>query len=106
MTERTTRFGIGAPIVAVEREPKNRRADFAPSRIFYSVTVVAHFEGRRCILSFEDPPATETVTFNGRTVPLAADFTVPRPSNISDRSLAIGSGDVYHWAAQPEPLLA
>ena len=77
VTERTTRFGIGASIVAVEREPKNRRADFAPSRIFYSVTVVAHFEGRRCVLSFEDPLATETVTFNGRTVPLAADFTVP-----------------------------
>lgn len=77
VTERTTRFGIGAPIVAVEREPKNRRADFAPSRIFYSVTVVAHFEGRRCVLSFEDPLATEAVTFNGRTVPLAADFTVP-----------------------------
>jgi hypothetical protein len=77
MTERTTRFGIGAPIVAVEREPKNRRADFAPSRIFYSVTVVAHFEGRRCVLSFEDPLARETVTFNRGTVPLAADFTVP-----------------------------
>jgi pimeloyl-ACP methyl ester carboxylesterase len=77
VTECTTRFGIGASIVAVEREPKNRRADFAPSRIFYSITVVAHFEGRRCVLSFEDPLATETVTFNGRTVPLAADFTVP-----------------------------
>jgi hypothetical protein len=77
VTERTTRFGIGAPIVAVEREPKNRQADFAPSRIFYSVTVVAHFKGRRCVFSFEDPLAKETVAFNGRTVPLAADFTVP-----------------------------
>jgi pimeloyl-ACP methyl ester carboxylesterase len=77
VTERTTRYGIGAPIVAVEREPKNRRADFAPSRIYYSVTVVAHFEGRRCVLSFEDPLAREAVAFNGRTVPLAADFTVP-----------------------------
>ncbi len=77
VTERITRYGIGAPIVAVEREPKNRRADFAPSRIFYSVTVVAHFEGHRCVLSFEDPLAKETVVFNGRTVPLAADFTVP-----------------------------
>src|ERR1700746_113601 len=77
VTERTMRFGIGAPIVAVEREPKNRRADFAPSRIFYSVTVVAHFEGRRCVFSFEDPLARETVAFNGRMVPLAADFTVP-----------------------------
>jgi hypothetical protein len=77
VTERTTRTGIGAPIVAVEREPKNRRADFAPSRIYYSVTVVARFEGRRCVLSFEDPLASETVAFNGYTVPLAADFTVP-----------------------------
>jgi hypothetical protein len=77
VTERITRYGIGAPIVAVEREPKNRRADFAPSRIFYSVTLVAHFEGRRCVLSFEDPLARETVAFNGHTVPLAADFTVP-----------------------------
>ena len=56
VTERTTRAGIGAPIVAVEREPnKNAQRDFAPSRIFYSVTVVAHFEGRRCVLAFEDP---------------------------------------------------
>jgi pimeloyl-ACP methyl ester carboxylesterase len=78
VTERTTRPGIGAPIVAVEREPnKNARLDFAPSRIFYSVTVVAHFDGNRCVLDFEDPLAAETVIFHGRTMPLAADFTVP-----------------------------
>jgi pimeloyl-ACP methyl ester carboxylesterase len=77
VNERITRSGIGAPIVAVERESKNRRADFGPSRIYYSVTVVAHFVGRRCVLSFEDPLAKETVAFDGRTVPLAADFTVP-----------------------------
>ena len=78
VTERTIREGIGAPIVAVEREHnKNAREHFAPSRIYYSVTVLAHFEGRRCILAFEDPLDTETITFYGRTVPLAADFTVP-----------------------------
>ncbi|MBV8587875.1 MAG: hypothetical protein JO308_16430 [Verrucomicrobia bacterium] len=77
VTERITRPGVGAPIVAVEREPKNRRADFGPSRIYYCVTVVAHFSGRRCVLSFEDPLAKETVAFDGRTVPLGADFTVP-----------------------------
>lgn len=78
VTERTTRAGIGAPIVAVEREPnKSARESFAPSRIFYSVTAVAYFEGHRCILVFEDPLAKEDVMFNGRTVPLAADFTVP-----------------------------
>jgi len=78
VTERTTRDGIGAPIVAVERElNKNARQHFAPSRIFYGVTVIAHFKGRRCVLTFEDPLAKETVSFYGRTVPLAADFTVP-----------------------------
>ena len=78
VTERTTRDGIGAPIVAVEREPnKNARQHFAPSRIFYSVTVIAQFEGRQCVLTFEDPLAKETVSFYGRNLPLAADFTVP-----------------------------
>ena len=78
VTERTTRGGIGASIVAVEREPeKNPRERFAPSRIYNSVSVVAHFEGRRCVLEFLDPLDKETVSFQGRAVPLAADFTVP-----------------------------
>jgi pimeloyl-ACP methyl ester carboxylesterase len=78
VTERTTRAGIGAPIVVVEREPnKKARENFAPSRLFYSVTAVAHFEGNRCELSLHDPLAEETVRFGGRTEPLAADFTVP-----------------------------
>jgi pimeloyl-ACP methyl ester carboxylesterase len=78
VTERTTRDGIGAPIVAVEREVnKNARAHFAPSRVFYSVTAVARFEGRSCVLSFEDPLSVESVTIDGHTFPLAADFTVP-----------------------------
>ena len=78
VTERTVREGIGAPIVAVEREINvNARPNFAPSRVFYSVTGVARFDGRRCVLSFEDPLAVETVTIDGHTFPLAADFTVP-----------------------------
>src|SRR5204862_6220915 len=78
VTERTIRDGIGAPIVAVEREINRRaRANFAPSRVFYSVTAVARFEGPRCLLSFEDPLAAETVILDGHIFPLAADFTVP-----------------------------
>ena len=78
VTERTTREGIGAPIVAVERETSpNRRQKLAPSRIFRTVTAVAQFQGRRCVLELFDPLDTETVSFYGRTVPLAADFTVP-----------------------------
>jgi pimeloyl-ACP methyl ester carboxylesterase len=78
VTERTTRDGVGAPIVAVEREAsKIRRQQLAPSRIFRTVTAVAQFQGRRCVLEFYDPLDKETVSFYGRTVPLAADFTVP-----------------------------
>ena len=78
VTERTIRAGIGAPIVAVEREHnKKARESFAPSRLFYSVTALAHFEGRRCFLSAQDPLAKETVTLDGQEFPLAADFTVP-----------------------------
>ena len=78
VTERTIRDGIGAPIVAAEREHNKRaRESFAPSRVFYSITALARFEGRRCILSAEDPLAEETVVLDGHAFPLAADFTVP-----------------------------
>jgi len=78
VTERTTRGGIGAPIVAVELEAsKERREKLAPSRIFRTVTAIAQFHGGRCVLEFYDPLDQESVNFYGRTVPLAADFTVP-----------------------------
>jgi pimeloyl-ACP methyl ester carboxylesterase len=78
VTERTTRDGIGAPIVAVEKvASKERRQKMAPSRIFRTVTAVARFQDRRCVLEFYDPLDQENFSFGGRAVPLAADFTVP-----------------------------
>jgi pimeloyl-ACP methyl ester carboxylesterase len=78
VTERTTRDGIGAPVVAVGREVnKEARANFSMERIYYGVTAIARFDGRRCELSFEDPLVVETVRIDGRIYPLAADFTVP-----------------------------
>jgi len=78
VTERTTRDGIGAPIVAVGREvSKEGRANFSMDRVYYGVTAIARFEDRRCVLSFEDPLAEETVRIDGKIYPLAADFTVP-----------------------------
>jgi pimeloyl-ACP methyl ester carboxylesterase len=78
VTERITRDGIGAPIVAVEREEsKNARGKAAPSRIYRTVSAIAKFQGRRCVLEFYDPLDRETANFDGHTVPLAADFTVP-----------------------------
>ena len=45
--------------------------------IYYGVTAVARFEGRRCVVSFEDPLNVENTTLGGRTYPLASDFTAP-----------------------------
>ena len=78
VTERTTRDGIGAPIVAVERQASTeRRAQLMPSRIFRTVTAIARFQDKKCVLEFYDPLDQETASFYGCTVPLAADFTVP-----------------------------
>jgi pimeloyl-ACP methyl ester carboxylesterase len=76
--ERSERKGIGAPIVAVGRElNKDHAAEFSLPRTYYGVTAVLRFEGRRAVVEFADPLATERVTIAGRTFPLAADFTVP-----------------------------
>src|SRR5258708_2265842 len=78
VTERTTRDGLGAPVVAVGREAnQDARANFSLPRTYYGVTAIARFEGHRCVLSFEDPLAEETIQVDGHTYPLAADFTVP-----------------------------
>ena len=65
-------------LVAVGRDiNKDARANFSFTRVYYGVTAIARFEGRRCVLSFEDPLAEETIQMGGYTYPLAADFTVP-----------------------------
>jgi pimeloyl-ACP methyl ester carboxylesterase len=78
VTERSVKEGWGAPIVAIGREMnKDMKANFSLPRTFYGVTAVIRFEGRRAILSLEDPLSAERIRVGGRMVPLAADFTVP-----------------------------
>ena len=62
--------GIGAPLVA-KRELTAQQASqlFCAPYIFYSVTATAQFEGSRCIISINDPLATETVRVDGRRGP-------------------------------------
>src|SRR6266436_1542473 len=68
--------GIGAPLVAVRHLTAEQAAEyFCAPNIFYSVTATAQFEGSRCIISMNDPLATETVRVDGHTYPLAANFT-------------------------------
>jgi len=78
VTKRSIRPGLGASTVAVGKEAtKDSKTNFSLPRIYYGVTVLANFEGRRCIIEFKDPLADETVSLGGHTYPLAADFTVP-----------------------------
>jgi pimeloyl-ACP methyl ester carboxylesterase len=78
VAEREIKEGIGASTVAIGRGKNEDAArNFGLPRTFYGVTVLIRFEGRRAVVAFEDPLATERVTFGGRSFPLAADFTVP-----------------------------
>src|SRR4029077_8938885 len=80
VTERTTRAGLGAPVVAVGREVnKDARINFSVPRVYYGVTAIARFEGRRCLLSFEDPLAVEAVRIGGQIYPLAPALKRPLP---------------------------
>jgi pimeloyl-ACP methyl ester carboxylesterase/predicted GNAT family acetyltransferase len=74
--DHVTKEGIGAPLVA-KRELTAQQASvmFTPPYIYYSVTATAQFEGSRCVISINDPLATETVRVDGHSYPLAANFT-------------------------------
>lgn len=74
----TVKPGIGAPLVAIGRDKNPSAAEtFSLPHIYYGVTAVIRFRGRSAEIAFEDPLATETIAFQGRRQPLAADFTVP-----------------------------
>ncbi len=74
--EDVTKDGIGAPLVAVRHlTPEQAAENSTPPTIYYGVTGVVEFEGSRCILSIHDPLGSETVQVEGRTYPLAANFT-------------------------------
>lgn len=78
VSQRSIKEGVGAPLVAVGREKnKDVHKNFSLPRVYYGVTAVANFSGRRCTISFEDPLARETTRLQGKVFPLAGDFTVP-----------------------------
>jgi pimeloyl-ACP methyl ester carboxylesterase len=74
--QRATRDGLGAPVVA-KRVADQVHELAATPHFFYAATVVARFEGSRCVLAIEDPLQAETVRVGRRTFPLAAGFTAP-----------------------------
>jgi pimeloyl-ACP methyl ester carboxylesterase len=73
-----TKDGIGAPLVAVRHlTPEQAASLFTAPAIYYGVTGLVEFEGSRCVVSIKDPLAAETASVEGRTYPLAANFTAP-----------------------------
>ncbi len=91
---RNTRKGAGAPLVAIipeDRAPMHNPLD--SENIYYGVTAVARFDGARCQIEFLDPLGSETVSLDGRHVPLAADFTTPLAFMLeTDKSLLMSFG--------------
>jgi pimeloyl-ACP methyl ester carboxylesterase len=78
VAERERKPGLGAPLVATGRGMnENAKRDFTTPKLYYGITAVMRFEGRRAVVEFVDPLATERVSVGGRSFPLAADFTVP-----------------------------
>jgi pimeloyl-ACP methyl ester carboxylesterase len=81
---RHTRQGAGASLVAVRSEQtQETRQRFLAARIYFAVTAVAHFSGRRCEIEFMDPLAVETANVSGRRLPSAADFSAPLALGLS-----------------------
>ena len=79
ITDRTVKEGIGAPLVATSRGFDPTAIDpFAQGRyIYYGITAVIKFDGRRCKTLLLDPLAMEDIHLLGHKFPLAADFTAP-----------------------------
>ena len=76
---RMKKQGVGAPVVV---EGKN--LDFSQidefvqgEHLFYGMTAILRFEGRRCELSYIDPLENERVQLDGNSFLLAADFQAP-----------------------------
>jgi len=71
-----TKDGMGAPLVAIRHLTVEQAAAlFTAPAIYYGVTGFVEFEGSRCVLSIRDPLAAESVTVEGHTYPMAANFT-------------------------------
>jgi hypothetical protein len=76
---RSLKDGLGAPLVLEGREQDFTQTDRLAQgkRVYYGMTGLLRFDGRRCVLSTEDPLTMEKVKVAGRSFPLAADFTAP-----------------------------
>ncbi len=70
--------GLGAPLAVVARKQDHTiKHDLTESAVYGSATAVLSFRGRDAELIIYESLRTDTVTFGGRTWPLAADYSAP-----------------------------
>ena len=75
--ERVVKPGIGAPVVAeipFAVDPKDIGAARPFSKRYVTATAIVRVNGGNAVIQLIDPYSTETVSFAGKTRPLAADF--------------------------------
>ncbi len=76
--KRSTVQGLGAPVVAIGREEKSDfRKSYTSRRLYAAATAIIRFDDHRAEIEFMEPFATDKVTLDGHTLPLAADFSAP-----------------------------
>lgn len=77
--ERSVKKGLGAPMVIASKgfDPTKFDPFIQGKNVYYGVTEVLQFNGRKCTAAYMDPLTSEVVKFGAHTFPLAADFTAP-----------------------------
>lgn len=87
--ERKVKDGLGAPTVVVGRDFDFTENDqFAQGKqVYYGLTAVGDFDGATVTLRLLDPLSEETVHFDGREFPLAADFQAPLAFSLAELKL-------------------
>ena len=90
--KRDTVPGVGAPVVAVGREEQtDYRKSYTSRRLYATATAIIRFQNHRAQIEFMEPFATDKVTLDGHTLPLAADFSAPNAVGlVSERTAKFG----------------
>ena len=84
--ERAIKQGLGAPVVVIGKDLDFTEFDefVLGPQVHYGLTVMIHFDGRKCEMVLINPLMEETVTFDDQVYPLAADFQAPLALSLAE----------------------
>ena len=84
--KRAIKQGLGAPVVVIGRDLDFTEFDefVQGKQVYYGLTVMIHFDGRKCEMVLINPLMEETVTFDNHAYPLAADFQAPLALSLAE----------------------